>query len=238
MRPNRFQITLTLVLLVVGLIFGIIVITPSGEGPSGGRQTNLIDAVEELTDERQTLVERLSGLRDEVADVEKDAASDQGVLAAFTEEDNLIKARAGLLSVRGPGLEIVLDDAPVIPPEENPQDYVIHDYDLMVVVNALWSGGAEALSINDLRVVSQTAVRSVGSTILINSQLTAAPYRVQAIGDPQLMAIALQEDRATSGLIEDAVDRLGLVVDVSESDDMVLPGYTGSLNFSHALLVR
>jgi len=237
-RPNKFQIALTLVLLVVGLILGIVLTAPSGEGPSGGRQTNLIDIVEELTIERQALVDRLSDLREEVADVERDAASDQGVLTAFTEEDNLIKARAGLLPVKGPGLEILLDDAPVIPPEENPQDYVIHDYDLMVVVNALWSGGAEALSINDLRVVSQTAIRSVGSTILINSQLTAAPYLVEAIGDSRLMAIALQEDGATSGLIEDAVDRLGLVVDVSESEDIEMPGYTGSLNFNYALLSR
>ena len=100
-----------------------------------------------------------------------------------------LRAPAGLTAVHGPGVEVVLDDAPGEPPGAgvDPNSLVVHQSDLQAVVNALWAGGAEAMTIAGQRVIATSAVRCVGNTLLLNGEVYSPPFRVAAIGPSATM---------------------------------------------------
>lgn len=100
---------------------------------------------------------------------------------------------AGLTAVEGPGVEVLLDDSKISSqPNENPNIYIIHDEDLLRVLNELRAAGAEAISLNDQRIVAMSEVRCAGPTVSVNNVRSAPPYTIKAIGDPKTLASALQ----------------------------------------------
>ena len=58
---------------------------------------------------------------------------------------------------------------------------------MQAVVNALWAGGAEAMMIQDQRIISTSAVRCVGNTLILQGRVYSPPYRIRAIGDPDAL---------------------------------------------------
>jgi uncharacterized protein YlxW (UPF0749 family) len=151
-------------------------------------------------------------------------------------------APVGLSPVRGPAVAVVLSDAPretrglpLAPgvPEPEPDDLVVHQQDVQAVVNALWSGGAEAMTIMGRRVTSLTAVRCVGNTLLLQGDVYSPPFEIVAIGDTGGLVAALEADPGVDLFRQYArAYRLGYRVDVA--DDVTLPGYDGPIELRHA----
>ena len=121
--------------------------------------------------------------------------------ATLAAQERLASAQsvdAGEIALIGPGVEVVLDDA--VLPLGGPlsgltiDDYVVHQQDLQGVVNALWVGGAEAMSINDQRISALTAIRCVGNTLLLAGRVYSPPYRIRAIGNQVRLRTALFND--------------------------------------------
>ncbi|WP_264063503.1 DUF881 domain-containing protein, partial [Mycolicibacterium hippocampi] len=101
--------------------------------------------------------------------------------------------------VRGPGLVVTLTDAQRdadgrFPRDASPDDLVVHQQDIQGVLNALWSAGAEAIQVQDQRVIATSAVRCVGNTLLLNGRTYSPPYTVSALGDAEAMQAALAEE--------------------------------------------
>jgi uncharacterized protein YlxW (UPF0749 family) len=146
-------------------------------------------------------------------------------------------APAGLTAVQGPGLEVVLDDAPGQPTGQNvdPNQLVVHQSDLQAVVNALWAGGAEAMSIAGQRVIATSAVRCVGNTLLLNGEVFSPPFRVAAIGPSATMLSKLASSPGVK-LFREAAEFYGLGYTVGRQGTIEVPAYTGSisLNYAHA----
>jgi uncharacterized protein YlxW (UPF0749 family) len=187
-----------------------------------------------MEETKSTLEDRLAGLREELSGLEGEAAEDAGMRDSFSEELESVRALAGLTQLRGPGVEVVLDDASQVPSGVDPNACLIHDYDLAATVNALLVGGAEAVSINDERILPITAVRCAGNTILVNSTRVGAPYTVRAIGDPEELESALREDEAAGPVLESYPQAYGLQAKVERRDEMVLPAYRGRLRAEYA----
>jgi uncharacterized protein YlxW (UPF0749 family) len=94
-----------------------------------------------------------------------------------------LAAQAGTSAVRGPGLRVKVSDAAIIPDDApDVSAYRISDVDLQLLVNALWSAGAEAVAVNGNRVVATTSIRAAGETIVVNFRPLSPPYRLEAIG--------------------------------------------------------
>lgn len=100
------------------------------------------------------------------------------------------------VAVTGPGVTITLTDAPSgqIPEGATPDDLVIHQQDIEDVMNALWSGGAEAMTVQGARITSRTVVRCIGNVILIDGTSYSPPYVVSAIGDPDTLSDTVNAD--------------------------------------------
>jgi uncharacterized protein YlxW (UPF0749 family) len=141
---------------------------------------------------------------------------------------------AGFTAMSGPGLTVVLNDAPQvdlsIPENERPDvnDLLIHQEDVQSVVNALWAGGAQGVSLMGKRVISTSAVKCVGNTLLLHGKVYSPPFKIQAVGDVAKLTNSLRTDPNVT-ILQDYVDLYGLVYDVQRSQLIELPPYEGSL---------
>ncbi|MGO3796104.1 MAG: DUF881 domain-containing protein [Pauljensenia sp.] len=100
------------------------------------------------------------------------------------------------VAVTGPGVTVTLTDAPAdpIPDGAKPDDLVVHQQDIEDVMNALWAGGAEAMTVQGKRVNGRTVIRCIGNVILVDGARFSPPYVVSAIGDPKSLQTALASD--------------------------------------------
>ena len=113
----------------------------------------------------------------------------------------------------------MLDDAhgPSRDPSIDPNESVVHQSDLQAVVNSLWAGGAEAMSVAGQRMISTSAVRCVGNTLLLNGEVYSPPFRIVAIGPAAGMRAALGRSPGVR-LYRQAADVLGLRYSVRERE--------------------
>jgi len=137
---------------------------------------------------------------------------------------------SGTLAVRGPGVVVTLADAPEgeVDPEESlrggtPVDGRVQDRDLQDLVNGLWAAGAEAVSVNDVRLTALTAIRSAGDTVLVDFRLLSPPYVVRAVGDPQRLELELR-DGPTGRRLATYTQLYGLGFEVKRAETLRLPG--------------
>ncbi len=191
---------------------------------------------------RQALATRISAADGRVTALEKKASDAQRDLQAAEEAHltgtslgqqaqdrlNRLRALSGFTSVSGPGIEIVLDDAPSDPsnPDLTNEPGRVIDRDLQLVVNGLWQTGATAITVNDRRLTSTSAIRAAGSAILVNYRPLVAPYRIRAIG-PSSDALAGRFRESTAGLLlEELQTRYGVVWELQTIGTVTLPSAT------------
>ncbi|MCT2989799.1 DUF881 domain-containing protein, partial [Propionibacterium freudenreichii] len=149
------------------------------------------------------------------------------------------EAAAGLTAVRGPVVQVTLTDAPLDenPAGVDPDMLVVHQQDIQQVVDALWAGGAEAMTIQGVRVISTTGVKCVGNTVILNGVPYSPPYVVAAIGDQQALEQSLAASRNVQ-IYKQYVLAYRLGYDQKRIADVTMPGYAGSVQLNQATPVR
>jgi len=229
-RTRAGTVGVSLVLVAAGLLFTTSAATAHGTNLRSDR-ADLADLLAAENSRVAAREKHVAALDSQVArDTEANAANNQAV-ASLEKRSASVIAAAGLLPVAGPGLTVTLDDAPrdsSVPASAGPDDLVVHQQDVQAVVNALWAGGAEAMTLMGQRVISTSAVRCVGNTIVLQGQVYGPPFVVTALGDPDLLRDALDREPGVE-LFRRYVDRFGLGYDVSTVSGVTLPAYTGSL---------
>lgn len=199
------------------------------------RNEQLIDLLEKLESQRNDLIQEITILREQIRQYEESSAREKTVLEGMLKELNRVKLWAGLLPVKGPGVIITLDDSKrKIKAGENPENYIIHDYDLREIINELWTSGAEAIAINDQRIVVTSEIRCVGTTILVNGVRLAPPYTVKAIGDGNSLLNALNMPGGIISALTYISKEYGIMLKIEKSDFLELPPYEGSISLKYA----
>lgn len=234
---RRWHLLVPAVALGAGLLFATSAATAQGTDLRSGRFSQLTDLVEQRGQQVAAQEQAASALRAQVGRAQTTAAASSSRVAAEQSTSAPLAAAAGLSAVRGPGVTVVLDDAPRTkadgtPASANPDDLVVHQQDVQSVVNALWAGGAEAMTLMGERVISTTAVRCVGNTLLVQGRLVGPPFRVSAIGNPAALRSALAAEPGVA-LFQRYVDRFGLHYEVQGGSDLRLPAYDGPLVLPH-----
>lgn len=227
-------------MLAVGLTLGILLILSwrgeNGDGyvdvSSGSAKVWL--SIERLEAEQQELRATLAELRQEVAQRQQAAAANTDRFQALKSELDRQQLLAGLTPVQGPGVLVTLDDSEVqIPRGADPNAYIIHEYDLRDIVNLLWMAGSEAVAINDERLVSNSSIYCLGSTVMVNNTRLSPPYFVRAIGNPKVQLDYLRNPSYLKQLKEK--QRIyGLRFDVEGATVLNLPTYSGGFLVQYA----
>jgi uncharacterized protein YlxW (UPF0749 family) len=178
--------------------------------------------------------QRVVGLQAEVEQLTSKVNNPQ--VRNLQDQSSKLVGPAQLEPVVGPGLEVVLNDAPQdgpIPEGITPDDLVVHQQDLQAVVNALWAAGAEAMMLMDQRVISTSAVRCVGSTLRLQGQVYSPPYVIKAIGSPSKLKQALDQSPEVS-IYREYVRAVGLGYKVTEQRSIRMPAFSGALDLKYA----
>jgi uncharacterized protein YlxW (UPF0749 family) len=146
-------------------------------------------------------------------------------------ETQLVRMGAGVIAVEGPGITVVIDDSKrPTKPGENPNLYLIHDDDILKVINELWAAGAEAMSINEQRLIASSEIRCAGPTLSVNNTRYSPPYEIRAIGEPQTLENSL---RMRGGVME-TLQFWGIQVTIKKLDTVKVPAYKGTFRFDYA----
>ena len=194
------------------------------------QRTIRMDRVEDLSERLKAMETENKHLLQEINELRK-----KGADRAKDNDQERLQLLAGTTAVEGAGIEVVLDDS-AIPKKanENPNLYIIHDEDLLRVLNELRAAGAEAISLNDQRIVAMSEVRCAGPTVSVNNIRSAPPYVIKAIGAPKTLTSAL---RLRGGVVE-TFEFWGIQVKIKSQDKVQIPALKAPRNFEYAKSVE
>ena len=223
--------TAAVTLLALGVVTGTAVAqVRARQEASSGLRADLAEEVRDRTAETERLALSAEQLRAQVAALQDDVLGADVAGREAARRLLRLGLASGTIAVTGPGLVVTLDDAPAdAAPEDGalrggtPVDGRVQDRDLQDVVNALWAAGAEAVSINDIRLTALTAIRSAGDAVLVDFRLLSPPYEVKAIGEPARLELGLLDGPAGARLTT-YVSLYGIAFDVRRDESLDLPG--------------
>ena len=182
-------------------------------------------------------IEGFQNLQSEVEKLQKEKTRLENVLAgsgsqtkALNDSLQAAKVVAGLTELEGPGIMVVLRDSAKTSASDfgGLSDAIIHDTDVLQVVNELFSAGAEAVAVNDLRVANRVSFRCVGPTILVNDVKIASPIEIRAIGDPKTLLGAMN---LPGGILAQFRQTDPAMVQLERIQRMNLKPFTGNTDF-------
>ena len=225
-RPQVRLSTLSVGMLA-GVLIGATAITAQGSDLRPDRTSDVAQLVAEAEARNQELSQRAADLR---AETDRLTAAQGAAPASSDPGQELASRTAGLAAVKGPAVRVTLTDAPldVTPPGVSGDLLVVHEQDIQNVVNALWTAGAEAMTIQGQRVVSTTAVKCVGNTVVLHGTAYAPPYVITAIGDPASLEAGLASDTDVQ-IYRQYAQAYQLGYEQQRVDQTTMPAYTGPL---------
>jgi len=227
-RRSPWRIGVPLVCLLAGLLLA------ATHGVSGGTEIRRSDAprLVDLVREAQSSVSRLSSQREALTNKIDSAhgRSSNTALAAMLKRAAELAGEADMDPVHGPGLVVTLNDAQRdangrFPRDASPDDLVVHQQDIEAVLNALWSSGAEAIQMQDQRIIATSVPRCVGNTLLLNGRTYSPPYVITAIGNAAAMQAALAAAPLVT-LYKQYVVRFGLGYHEEAKPDVQIVGHS------------
>ncbi len=227
-----------MVLALAGLLMATSAATARGTDLRSDRRSDLADLIREQAAKAAAGADAVQGLRSEIDQLTGSSGGDDSRVTAARATADRLAAIAGLTPMVGPGLTVTLNDssrdpgAP-LPPGVSPDDLVVHQQDLQAVVNAMWAGGAQGVQVMDQRLLSTSAVRCVGNTLILHGRVYSPPFTVTAVGDVAGMRAALQTAPAMITYRE-WVDVVGLGYAVVSHRSTTLPAYSGELDLTRA----
>ena len=234
-RPPRLARSASVIVMALaGLMMTTAAINSRGHDLRPERDTDMATLVRSQASHNAALQKEAAGLRAQVEDLSK-ANQTPGVTSSVISSASALAPSVGLGAVSGKALRVTLDDAPL---SENPDGVdanmlVVHQQDIQMVVNTLWSGGAEAMTIQGQRVISTTAVKCVGNTVVLHGVAYAPPYVIEVIGDLNAMQKALDTSEAVR-IYKEYVSAYQLGWSVERAGQVTMPAYTGAVAVSHA----
>ncbi|MDN5853728.1 MAG: DUF881 domain-containing protein [Actinomycetia bacterium] len=195
--------------------------------------SDLETLVRERADEVEAVRDQVNDVRDENRELANSV--DKASVVAQRENAEELRPGSGFTEVVGPGIRISLSDAPRESDEEgvDPNLLVVHQQDIQAFVNALWAGGAEAISLQDQRLISTTGIKCVGNTVVLEGVPYSPPYVIEAVGDISDMQTALYSSSAV-GVYQDYVDAYDLGLEQETDTEIEIPAYRGTPDLSYA----
>jgi len=216
------QLSIAMVCVILGIMLAIQFRTTQDI-----RSSLQFQRVEDLTQRLMQVEKERNSLESQVRDLRQSPGND----AAAKDLEN-IKMGAGVVALQGAGVIITMNDTKLASPvgSRNPNLYLIKDEDLLKILNELRAAGAEAIAINNQRLIASSEIRTAGSFISVNSVSLAAPFEIKAIGDPTTLENSLK----IRGGVMETLQFWGIQVVVKQSSTVDIPAFKGTYHFQYA----
>ncbi|WP_446666492.1 DUF881 domain-containing protein [Flexivirga sp. B27] len=237
---GRWAYAVPVIGVAAGLLFGVSASTSQGSDLRPGTR-DLVQVVQDGNRRVAGQAQDVAGLQADIKRLGKREAPGSSRLRTAQRTADDYADRAGLTKATGKVVTVTLNDStrdPATLPDGATLDWmVVHQQDVQAVVNALWAGGATAMMLMDQRVVSTSAVRCVGNTLLLQGRVYSPPFRIRAMGDPAKLRKALDDDPTVQNY-KAYVPLVGLGYDVQTSDKETFPAYQGALDLKYAKVAK
>jgi uncharacterized protein YlxW (UPF0749 family) len=195
-KPTRRQLTVGLLLALVG--FAGVTQVRANQGDDNYtslRQQELIDVLDGLAGARQRAEAERAKLEELREDLSSNTNNTQTAIERAESEADALSILAGLVPVTGSGIRVTIEEV----------DGQVDLSSLLDVVQELRTVGAEAIQINgEVRVVAQTAFEDATGGFLVDGELMSPPYVIDVIGDPNVLAGAMNFIGGPKAEIEEA----------------------------------
>ena len=213
---------------LAGFLFVASGLTADGTNLRTGGLEDLRGLVIDRANKVGSLETKVDNLQTEVSDL-----SSTKINPALSAKITNLEEATGLTPITGSALQVTLNDAPretgtALAPGVGPDDLVVHQQDVQSVVNAFWRGGATAIQVMDQRIISTSAIRCVGNTLLLQGRVYSPPFKITAVGNIQDLQRALDSEPGVN-IYKEYVDKLGLGWKVAIINQATLPEWQGSI---------
>ncbi len=228
MRLKNFHWALALVGLILGVLLSLQfrVIRDIQHSEAVQRKEELTAQITEMKKERDVLQTQAARMRTQL-----DKLSTSVLTPEMKKEMNYAEMLAGVTELTGNGVEVTMKDSSIsLKPADDPNLYIVHNEDILKVVNELKSAGAEAIAINGQRLIANTDISCSGPTIRVNKKPQATPFIITAIGNPETLESAL---KMKGGVIEE-LQIFGIQVSVKKLSNVTVPAYAGGMKYEYA----
>jgi uncharacterized protein YlxW (UPF0749 family) len=190
------------------------------------RAQDLAQQLEQAEKARDESMTELEKLRQEMTKVIQKQAGFEDLGRQLEEAQRA----AGLVALAGPGVVVEMRDATrPLAPGETANNLIIHDGDVLRTVNELFAAGAEAMSVNEQRVIGRTEIVCAGPVVIVNGIRTAPPIIIKAIGDPEDLEMAIM---MKDGIAE-YLRGYGIQITVKRETNLTIPAFKGSLKMQY-----
>jgi len=228
MRSTAGKISIMGICLLVGILLAVQFKTSTNYGANlrESRIDELAFRNSTLTEEKEALSKEVVSLREKLTN----ATSESQLTADLQAELKKANMTAGLVPVYGPGIVVTLNDSPrAIKTGDDPNALLVHDIDILNIVNEMRASGAEAIAVNDQRITAMSEIRCAGTTILVNWNKVAPPFVIKATGNSQLLESGLS---IRGGKLEE-LKSFGLQTQMVKSDYIEIPAYNGVIKYEY-----
>lgn len=234
MNRNKVALVLGLVCLILTIAISIQIKTINGtnsEVSSSFGEDDLRDEVLKWKEKYDKEAQNLTEVDKQLAKIREQLSKNDSTSSSKEEQIRTNNMLLGLTDLIGKGIELTVKDDPSITTQtigiyDDISNHIVHDGDLRRIVNELKNAGAEAICINEQRIVSSSAITCIGNVIKINDEKVSSPFTIKAIGFPERMESALTR----AGGYLDWLDDYGIVTTVKKTDSVKIPKYTGVIN--------
>ena len=231
---NKFYIFM--MACIVGLLMAFTLNNTSGEYRIV--PFKVINDYKKVIEKEQVEIQSIRNLLNETTEkIEyfKGEQAEGNVGEALKNELDEYKASAGLLALEGPGVLVILSDGDrELIEGEDPNNLLVHDIDVLNIVNDLKISGAEAISLNGQRVVSISEINCAGPTIKINDRVYSQPYIIKAIGNPDYLQAAIKAPGTYGNLLK----QVGLFVEANTSVSITVPAYEEQIEYKYLKVIE
>ncbi len=240
-KKQKFQISMSIVILI--LVFAVtwqikgVRKNNAVEGQFSKRIEDLQQDYKAELDKNEKLLQQVLDLQNDLTKYREEVSESGGVAKILKEELHRAETIAGLTDVSGTGITVTIKDG-------NGQNVggivtdngygIVHDTLILTILNELRAAGAEALSVNDERILATSEIRCAGPTVSINNTKLAAPFEVKAIGNPDTLENAL---RMPGGAIAQTTF-YGVDVTIKRSNNLLIKKYAGATTFKYVQAVE
>lgn len=237
-RPSAWSLATLVVTAAAGVMFVSSAISSNG---TDLRASSVTDLTTLLLSERQhvnSLQAEIGALNAQVSSLSQ-SVHDRRV-DKLTPAIDQLKALAGFTPVSGPGVTVTLADAPKSIIDQASQSgsvpvdaLLVHQQDIQAVVNALWSGGATAISVQGQRIISTTGIKCVGNTVVLHGVPYSPPYVINAVGSTTQLNAALNNSEYVAAYLT-FVSKYQLGWSVNTAPSLTIPAYVGTSDLTEA----
>lgn len=236
---NKMHISLVLGIMCLALTFGICVQIRtvreySTQMTQSYAQNNLRAEVLKYKEKYENELNEIKYLDEELDKKIEGASTENQDLEQVKKQIKDANKLIGLTEVTGPGVIITLEDSKIDASTVlDPSLLVVHDLDILAVINELKNAGAEAISVNEQRIVPTSAVQCGGNIITVNGEKIGSPFIIKAIGLPENLANL----NRTGGYLECMRDAK-VTAELKKSNNITIPKYAGIINYKYVQNVK